>query len=125
MPRVPELGIPKDARVIPLKVELLKMEAPETYVSSIAKKGTLYIKTELMPLSLDEPRRVGIMPAPRVVGPVSKNALTRVVLAFVPVTNAESRSNTPFRSPKLPEVMGEEGRFNEPVPSITKLPPDS
>jgi len=37
VPRVPELGIPKDARVIPVKVELLKMEVPEMYVESIKK----------------------------------------------------------------------------------------
>ena len=70
MPRVPELGIPKDARVIPVKVELLKMGEPETYVSSIANRLLAYSRTELMPLSLDEKREVGVMPAPRVVGPV-------------------------------------------------------
>jgi hypothetical protein len=70
VPRVPELGIPKDARVIPVKVELLKMEAPETYVSSIANKLAKYMRAELVPLSLDEKRKVGVMPAPRVVGPV-------------------------------------------------------
>ena len=52
MPRDPEVGIPKDARVMPVKVELLKMEAPERYVSSIAKKLTAYIMAKLIPLSL-------------------------------------------------------------------------
>ena len=42
VPRVPELGIPKDARVLPVKVELLKMEAPERYVSSIKKTAIVY-----------------------------------------------------------------------------------
>ena len=79
MPRVPELGIPKDARVMPAKVELLKMEAPEMYVSLTAKRageevlvGSVYMSNERMPLSLDDDREVGIMPAPRVVGPVAK-----------------------------------------------------
>jgi hypothetical protein len=36
VPRVPELGIPKDASDMPVKVELLKMEVPEAYVESIA-----------------------------------------------------------------------------------------
>ena len=71
MPRIPELGIPKDARVIPVKVELLKMEVPETYVGSITNKLILYMSNELMPLSLDDDKEVGIMPAPRVVGPVA------------------------------------------------------
>ena len=72
MPRVPELGIPKDARVMPVKVELLLIVAPETYVESIKNNCTLvlYMRAELMPLSLDEEMGVGIMPAPRVVGPV-------------------------------------------------------
>ena len=70
VPRIPELGIPKDARVMPVKVELLKMEAPEAYVESIRKKLAKYMRAELMPLSLDEKRMVGVMPAPRVVGPV-------------------------------------------------------
>ena len=78
VPRVPELGIPKDARVLPVKVELLKMEAPERYVSSIKKtplpKGLLllYMIAELMPLSLDEAALVVNMLAPRVAGPVMK-----------------------------------------------------
>ena len=55
---------------MPVKVELLKMEAPEAYVESIRKKLAKYMRAELMPLSLDEKRMVGVMPAPRVVGPV-------------------------------------------------------
>ena len=43
---------------MPLKVELLEMEAPETYVESIAKTPALYIRAELMPLSLDEKARI-------------------------------------------------------------------
>jgi hypothetical protein len=31
--------MPKDARVMPVKVELLKMEAPEMYVSLTAKRA--------------------------------------------------------------------------------------
>jgi hypothetical protein len=80
VPRVPELGIPKDARVMPVKVELLKMEAPEMYVSLTVKRAgreglvepSPYTSNELMPLSLDDDKEVGIMPAPRVVGPVAK-----------------------------------------------------
>jgi len=34
VPRIPELGIPKDASVMPLKVDLLEMGEPETYVES-------------------------------------------------------------------------------------------
>lgn len=37
VPRVPGVVIPKDASDMPLKVELLEMEAPETYVESIKK----------------------------------------------------------------------------------------
>jgi len=66
VPRVPELGIPKDARVMPAKVELLKMEAPEMYVSLTAKiaerKGlivSLYMSNEPMPLSLDDDKEIG------------------------------------------------------------------
>ena len=35
VPKIPEVGIPKDASVMPLKVELLEMGEPETYVESI------------------------------------------------------------------------------------------
>ena len=99
MPRVPEVVIPKDASDIPLKVELLLMVAPETYVESIVKTLATYMRAELMPLSLDEKRRVGVMPAPRVVGPVMEYESNWVVVAVVPVRNAKSSSNTPFESP--------------------------
>ena len=125
MPRDPEVGIPKDARVMPVKVELLKMEAPERYVSSIAKKLTAYIMAKLIPLSLDGKALVVIMPAPRLVGPVMKCSSNWVVVAVVPVRNAPSSSNTPFETAMLTEPRGEEGKFNDPVPSITRLPPDS
>ena len=70
VPRVPEAGIPKDASDIPLKVELLKMGAPEAYVVSIPKISQIHSKADAMPLSLDEKAKVGTMSAPRVVGPV-------------------------------------------------------
>jgi hypothetical protein len=65
---------------MPVKVELLKMEAPEMYVSLTVKRAgreglvgsSPYTSNELMPLSLDDDKEVGIRPAPRVVGPVAK-----------------------------------------------------
>ena len=64
---------------MPVKVEPLKMEAPEMYVSLTAKiaerKGlivSLYMSNEPMPLSLDDDKEVGNMPAPSVVGPVAR-----------------------------------------------------
>ena len=51
---------------MPAKVELLKMEAPEMYVSLTAKiaerKGlivSLYMSNEPMPLSLDDDKEIG------------------------------------------------------------------
>ena len=125
VPRVPEVVIPKDASDIPLKVELLKMEVPEAYVGSIVKTLEPYMRAELMPLSLDDERLVGVMPAPRVVGPVMEYMSYWVVVAVVPLRNAKSSCNTPFESPKLPELSGEDGKFNDPVPSITRSLPDS
>ena len=71
-PRAPEAGIPKDASVIPLKVEveLLLMVVPETYEGSIPNTQPRYDKPNPMPLLIDEETVVDTMPAPRVVGPV-------------------------------------------------------
>ena len=123
------MGIPKDASDIPLKVELLKMEAPEMYVSLTAKRageelliGSLYMNNEPMPLSLDDDKEVGIVPAPRVLGPVTKYMSTKG--AGVPMRNALSSSRRPVGI-ESDEVPRERGKFNDPVPSTTKLPPDS
>ena len=77
-----------------------------------------------MPLSLDARAEVGIMPAPRVVGPVMKYKPTPVLGSGVPMTNAISRSNRPVEIERGKVATGE-GKFNDPVPSITRLPPDS
>ena len=124
MPRVPELGIPKDARVMPVKMELLLIVAPETYVESIKNNCTLvlYMRAELMPLSLDA--KAEVVPAPRVVGPVMKYKPTSVLGSRVPMTNAASSSNRPVEIEKG-KVAGGEGKSNDPVPSTTRLPLDS
>ena len=70
VPRVPEVGIPKDASDMPLKTDLLLMVAPEAYVSSIMKYELSQSKIDAMPLSLDAappPEK----PEPRVVGPIT------------------------------------------------------
>ena len=67
---VSEAGIPKDASVIPVKVELLEMVVPERYVRSIPNTQPRYDKPNPMPLLLDEKTLVGTMPAPRVIDPV-------------------------------------------------------
>ena len=129
VPRIPELGIPKDASDIPVKVELLLIVVPETYVESITKTPAPYIRAEPMPLSLDEvmpPLIVGIMPAPRVVGPVMEYPSTWMVGAIVPVRNdAKSSLNKPFEGTKLPPVAKGDGKLSDPVPSTTRLPPNS
>ena len=56
--------------VIPLKVELLLMVAPETHEGSIPNTQLRYDKPNPMPLLLDAKTVVGTMPAPRVIGPV-------------------------------------------------------
>jgi hypothetical protein len=53
---VSEGGIPKDASVIPVKVELLEMVVPERYVRSIPNTQPRYDKPNPMPLLLDEKR---------------------------------------------------------------------
>ena len=80
------------------------------------------MSNEPMPLSLDDDREVGIMPAPRVVGPVAKYTSTKG--AGVPMRNALSRSREPVEigSGKVPREVG---KLNDPVPSTTKLPPAS
>jgi hypothetical protein len=115
---------------MPVKVELLKMEAPEMYVSLTAKTAgeeepieSLYMRNEPMPLSLDDAKEVGIMPAPRVVGPVAKYTSTKG--AGVPMANALSRSRRPVGIGKGKELRTVVGKLNDPVPSTTKLPPDS
>lgn len=70
VPRVPVAGIPKDASIIPVKVELLEMVVPKRYMRSIPNSPELYASPKAMPLLLDEKAKVGTMPAPRVVGPV-------------------------------------------------------
>ena len=127
VPRVPELGIPKDASDIPVKVELLRMDVPEAYVESIAKILIEYMRAKLMSLSLDEgmpPLLVGIMPTPRVVGPVMEYKPIPVLGSGMPIANALSRSKRPVENGRGKVARGE-GKLNDPVPSITRSLPDS
>ena len=68
VPRVPEVGIPKDASDMPLKTDLLLMVAPEAYVSSIPKYELSQSMIDAMPLPLDA-MPLPEMPEPRVVAP--------------------------------------------------------